>query len=110
MKQYIMIIIIALHLINANLYAVDTFVKQHDIHECAIVAHDHDHDHYHTHNGSNHSHKHNHTQVHASLSDFLIFSHDTSFFTFEDTKEKHSEMSSWVPAHILKSLFRPPIV
>ena len=110
MKQYIMIIIIALHLINANLFAVDTFIQQHDTHECNIMAHDHDHDHYHTHNGSNHSHKHNHTQVHASLSDFLIFSHDTNLVRLEDTNEKYSESLSWIPKPTLESLFRPPIV
>ena len=110
MKQYIMIIIATLHLINVSVYAVDTFIKQHDTHACIIQTHDHDHEHFHTHNGSSHSHKHNHAQVHTSFSDFFIFSYDTNLFTLIDSSKKFSEVTSWISNPILESLFRPPIV
>jgi len=110
MKQYIMIIIVVLHLINVNLFAVETFREQHDIHECTIQAHDHNHEHFHTHNGSNHSHKHNHAQIHTSFSDFFIFSYDTNPFTLIDSSEKFPKVTSWISNPILEPLFRPPIV
>ena len=53
MKQYIMIIFIALHLISSTLYATKTLSKQYNVnvhaHECTF--HDDTHEHYHTHNG-----------------------------------------------------------
>jgi len=106
MKQYIMIAIVALHLINVNLVALEFFSEQHDIHECVIQEHDHVH--YHVHNGLKHSHKHTHAPVHTSFSDFFIPAHDTNLVTLVDSNEEFSEVTSQISNPILDSLFRPP--
>jgi len=108
MKQYIMIIIIALHLINVSLYAVLPVVKEHDTHACTFQKRNHNHDHVHAHNGSSHTHKHNHTQVNTSFVDFFILPQNINSFCVSDSKEKYIELSSWIPNPILESLFRPP--
>jgi ABC-type Zn2+ transport system substrate-binding protein/surface adhesin len=108
MKQYIMIILIALHIASSTLYAIENLNKKHSIHECSLQSHDHDHHHFHTHNGSSHSHKHNHTQVNTSFVDFFILPQNINSFSVSDSKEKYTELSTWIPNPILESLFRPP--
>jgi len=108
MKQYIMIILIALHILGNTLYATESLNKKHNIHQCSLQAHNHDHNHFHTHNGSSHVHKHNHAQVNTSFVDFFILTQNINFFSLSDSKEKFLETSSWIPNPILESLFRPP--
>ena len=112
MKQYIMIIIIALHMTSSNIYAVDALVKQHNIHTDTnnCIMHKHAHEHQHFHNGSTHQHKHAHTQTNINFSDFYTFSHDAYLFSMSYKKEKCIETVSWIPNPTLDSLFRPPIV
>ena len=112
MKQYIIIILIALHLISSNLYAVNTFLKQHDVdfnpHKCSF--HKHAHEHFHTHNGSKHSHNHGHAQKTINILDFFVQLNNTKPCIALVQKEKHLETNYFIPNPTSKSIFRPPIV
>jgi hypothetical protein len=112
MKQYIIIILIALHLISSNLYAVNTFSKQHNadfnLYKCSF--HKHVHDHYHTHNGSNHQHKHSHVQKTINVLDFFVQLDATQPSVILYSKEKYLETNFFIANHTLESNFRPPIV
>jgi len=97
MKQYVIILFIAFHLMSSSAYATKTFLDK-------------DHIHQHSHNNSNHQHKHSHTQVNINYLDFFNDSHDINLYDFSNPKQTYLEIISWIPSPTLKSLFRPPIV
>ena len=112
MKQYIMIIFIALHLMSSTLYATKSFSNQDSVdfntHECSF--HEHAHEHHHTHNGSTHQHKHNHTQTHINLLDFFVHVDNNKQLTALYSKQKYLENIYFISNPKLESIFRPPIV
>jgi ABC-type nickel/cobalt efflux system permease component RcnA len=111
MKQFIMIIFIALHLISSTLYATTSFSNQHNVdfntHKCSF--HEHSHEHHHTHNSSTHQHKHSHTQTHINLLDFFVHVDNNQFIHFNST-QKYLETRYFISNPQLESIFRPPIV
>lgn len=108
MKQYIVIILIAFHLLSSSAYATKTFLdKEHlrsEIHKCTI----HEHQHIHFHNGSNHQHKHSHAQVNINYVDFFTDTYNTNLSDFTNPRQTYIETASWIPNPTLESLFRPP--
>lgn len=114
MKQYIIIILIALHLISSTLYATKSFLKQHnvdlDTHECSFHQDTNNHEHFHTHNGSAHSHNHCHAQKNINLLDFFVQSNDTKQSIISYSKEKYLETKHFISNPLLESIFRPPVV
>ena len=98
MKECIVIILIALHLISSNLYAVN----RHDAHINNTLVHKH----HHSHNTSNH--KHSHSHVHTILLDFFVHPENADIFNISDQNEKYSETTSQILNPITNSLFRPP--
>ncbi len=112
MKQYIIIIFIALHLISSTLYATKTVSNQHNVgthpHKCSF--HDDTHKHYHTHNGSTHQHKHSHAQKTINLLDFFVELDNNKPCITLYSKENYLEIKYYISNPSLKSLFRPPIV
>lgn len=113
MKQYIMIILIALHLISGNLYATDSFFKQNHIdlntHKCSFHEHKYAHEHYHSHSGSKHQHKHSHTQTNVNFLDFFVHLDNTDKFIILYSKEKYLDTAYFISNPTLNSIFRPPI-
>jgi len=100
MKRYIVIILIALHLISANLYATKTFVPEHSF----------IHQHSHSHNSSNHLHKHSHSQTNSSVLDYFVDLYDMNRLSIVYSKENYIEAAYYISDPTLKSIFRPPIV
>ncbi|MCK4973816.1 MAG: hypothetical protein KAR81_01065 [Sulfurimonas sp.] len=109
MKQYIMIILIAMHLISSNLYATNSYVQEHK-HSSPFYEYKSVHKHSHVHDRSNHSHKHGHTQTNINLLDFFLQSNDTKECMILCSKEKYTETKYYISNPSLKSIFRPPIV
>jgi hypothetical protein len=111
MKQFIMIIFIALHLISSTLYATASFSNQHNIdfntHECSFYEHAHEH--HHTHNGSAHQHKHSHSQTNMSVLDFFVQLEHTYQSNNTNPKQKYLETRHFIANPELESIFRPPI-
>jgi G3E family GTPase len=114
MRQYIIIILISLHLISSNLYAVKSVLQKNNFnvskHICSIHEHVEEHEHYHYHNSSKHSHSHNHSQINMNFADFYTYTQDTNPFNYLKSKQVFIEQTSWIPNPILESLFRPPKV
>jgi hypothetical protein len=108
MKQYVLMILIALHLISSSLYATKTFLDKDSIHaniqKCTIYKHRH----HHFHNDSHHQHKHSHIQINISYADLFTNTYDINLYDFENTKQTYLETASWIPNPILESLYRPP--
>lgn len=114
MKQYIMIILIALHIIGSNLYAMKSVVEKNNFnmnsHMCSIHEHMEAHEHHHYHNGSKHSHSHNHTQTNVNFVDFYSYTQNINIFRYVKSQQTFLEQTSYIPNPILESLFRPPKV
>jgi hypothetical protein len=104
MKRYVMIILIALHLMGGSVYAkmaslehvhIDT-----NIHECM----EHEHNHYH--GGLIHKHGHSHTV--PTFLDFHTGFQDGYAFNILISKSLYLEVTSYIVNPIPDSLFRPP--
>ena len=106
MKQYIIIVSIAFHLMGSSVYAAKTFLEKDYVHNSIdrYAAHQH----HHSHSGSNHQHKHSHSQININFADFFTFTHNIDLFDFSSPKQTYLETVSWIPNPILESLFRPP--
>ena len=106
MKQYLIIILIAFHLLSSSAYATKTFLdKKHmnnDTQKCFI------HQHQHSHNGSHHQHKHAHSQINLNYVDFFTKIYDWNLYDFSNPKQVYLETVAWIPDPTLESLFRPP--
>lgn len=110
-KQYIVVILITLHLINANLYATKSILeKNHFVNSniCSIYEHPEEHEHEHYHNGYKHTHSHNHSQINMSFADFYTYLQYKSQFDYLIEKQTFLEKTAFIPNPILESLFRPP--
>lgn len=105
-KQYLLIILIAFHLMSSSVYATKTFLDKDNIHKSAI----HEHQHNHSHNGSNHQHKHSHSnsQININYADFFTYTNDINLYDFSNPSQTYLETVSWIPDPTLESLFRPP--
>lgn len=105
MKRYIMIILIALHLMSSSVYAkMASFEQGHTdtiMHECM----EHEHNHYH---GTS-LHKHGHSHTMPTFLDFHTGFQDGYAFSFMISKSSYLEVTSYIVNPILDSLFRPPI-
>ncbi len=100
MKNYIMIALVAMHLISSSLFATNIFVqKQHYTHQ-----------HTHTHSGSIHQHQHTHSQSNSSFFDLLLITQVSDKFVALSPKESYTEKKYFISNPTLESIFRPPIV
>ena len=106
MHQYIIIVLIAFHLMSNSAYATNTLLEKDHIHgytdKCAT------HQHSHSHNGSNHQHKHSHSPSSINFVDFFTYTQNINLFDFSNPKQTYLETVFWIPDPTLKSLFRPP--
>lgn len=107
MKRYILTFMIALNLLSTNIYGVETFMKQYNVHN--DTHHYFEHEHIHKHNGSSHQHNHSHAQA-AAFSDFYVNPQYVNVFKKTSLKLSFLEASMWIPEPNLETLFRPPIV
>ena len=97
MKKYVIIILIAFHLMGGSVYATKTltFIESQHVHS-------------HSHHGSNHQHKHSHTQTNINFTDFFTYAQNVNTFDFSSHAQTYFETVSWIPDPTLESLFRPP--
>ena len=106
MKQYLVVVLIILHLLSSSAFATKTFLDinhlHHDIDTCAV------HEHHHHHHGSHHQHKHSHSQTNVNYVDFFKDTHNINLYDISNSKQTYLETISWIPNPRLESLFRPP--
>ena len=114
MKKYIMIVFIAFHLISNNLYAVNSYAKQHnvdfDTHESSSHHNKYKHEHFHNHSKSKHSHNHGHSQKTINILDFFVQLDNTELSINSYLEESYLETKYFIPNPLLKAPYRPPIV
>ena len=111
MKNYVMIILLALHLIGSSVYARSAVQQNHnyaDSAKCSLHEHTDTHEHDHFHNGNTHNHKHSHSQIVINYADFYTFSQNRDLFADLSLKESYYEINSWISNPILERFFRPP--
>ncbi|CAA6798355.1 MAG: Unknown protein [uncultured Sulfurovum sp.] len=99
MKKYLIIILIAFHLMGSSLYATKTFLEKSHVHR-----------HHHAHNGSVHQHQHSHSQTNIHYADFFTSTPDVHFFNLLNPRQIYLETITWIPNPTSESLFRPPIL
>ena len=98
MKQYIIIILIAFHLVSSSAYAAKTFLDKDYLYN----------EHHHFHNGSSHQHNHSHAQININYVDFFTDTYNINLYNIKNKKQTYIETVSWIPNPTLESLFRPP--
>lgn len=112
MKNYVMIFLLALHLIGSSVYAKLAVQQNHDYADsakCSVHKHIDTHVHEHFHNGGTHNHNYSHSQTVINHADFYTLSQNRDFFAQLSLEESFYEVNSWIPNPILEKLFRPPI-